>query len=830
MKKTNLITAASLLGSLATGQATWSLLDDFESYSAGAISPQSTNWTHNETFNDATVAEAAGNKYLVQGAVNGDHTKFDNSSVLIADGGIGTYFFRAFMTGASHTVAAISPLTTATAGNGFNDGKALIRFGNNSGSSTATFGFNLGVAGSYSTLTSNTNDGAWYNVWVLIDNTGNRNYEVHIQSDDDADFTLQTELSPADLNFRQGTPDGDLRSLFFRTAVNATASHFDDLYIDSTTHNLSDPLNPPIDTDNDNLDDGWETLNFGDLSRDGTGDEDADGLLNLAEFEAGTDPNEKDSDGDGLEDGPEVNATLNDGITATGFAATNPLREDSDGDGVNDLVEVTGALNTQFGNAATNPNAGDSDSDGLPDSYELLCNSEPATALNPNDDGTSDATQAPGGDRDMDGLTNIAEFDPSMGPNPSSVRTRADLSDTDDDGYSDAAEDNFGSWADASTTGTNPTIADSDGDGLLDGQENLDLSFSAGAIPTNADPNVADTDLDGFIDSFEVTNSTNPNDVNSQPTRPAGFTLLEDFEGSGMVVGSSFAGVNGWASSDATQVLVADEPLEGGDQVGCLTRLGGPFFDLKRRIDTLGMQINEGDTGTLFFQLYASSTETDLSMGLSDQVNPGGFGGFEAQSILLNNSIIAVRDETSGRDTLSSYAADTWMNVWIVADNAADVVTVYYETPVGETGQFEVTDDGGLDPYGFRNGTQEALKSLLLVMSAGTEVNQPAYVDNFYLDPEAVNLSTPAAAKPMVVTPSGIEVTRVGRNAGGDLEITFSPGGAGYILTSASPTELLTPAFTEQGNYSYDNVDTFTVSASFIAANPGFFFRVETTP
>ncbi|MDQ8191320.1 hypothetical protein [Roseibacillus persicicus] len=828
MKRTKLLTTVGLLGSLATGQGAWSLLEDFESYTTGAISPQSTSWSYVLTANDATVGSDAGNNYMVQGATNGDHVKFDNNSVLIADGAIGTYFFRVFMTGPSHTAVAVSPLTAATAGNGFNDGKAIVRFGNNSSTSTTTFGYNLDVAGSYSNLTDNTNDGAWYNVWVLIDNTANRSYEVHIQSDDDPDFATQTQLNPTGLAFRQGTADGDLQSLFFRTAVNATATHFDDLYIDSTTHNLSDPINPPVDIDSDGMEDFWEESNFGDLSRTATGDEDMDGLNNLAEFQAGTDPNDKDSDDDGLEDGPEVNATLNDYSTPTGYGATDPLNGDSDGDGVNDFDEVTGALNSQFANAPTDPNAGDSDGDGLPDDYELLCNSSPATALDPNDDGTTNPDQAPTGDRDGDGLSNLAEFDPSQGDNFASVQTRADLSDTDNDGYNDKVEDNFGSWGGVTVTGTNPTIADTDGDGLLDGQENPDLAFSAGAIPSNSDPNIRDTDQDGFIDAFEVSSNTNPDDVNSVPSRPSGFTLLEDFEGSEMVIGSTFDGVNGWSSTNPAQTLVADEPIEGSDQVGCLTRLTGSFFSAAKQIDNLGLQINEGDTGTLFFQLYATSLETDLSMGLSDQASPSEFGGFEAQTILDNGGIIAVRDGNAGRDTFASFAAGMWMNVWVVADNAADTVTVYYETPVGETGQFEVTDDGGVDPFGFRNGTSETLKSLLLVMSAGTALNQPAYVDNFYIDPNAVNLTTPATAKPVGVVPSEIEVTNVVRNAGGDLEITFSPGGAGYVLTSASPSELMTGDFTDQGNYSYDNTDTFTVPASFIAANPGFFFRVET--
>ncbi|MBU0769785.1 MAG: hypothetical protein KJ687_11920, partial [Proteobacteria bacterium] len=52
-----------------------------------------------------------------------------------------------------------------------------------------------------------------------------------------------------------------------------------------------DDVEPFVDTDNDDMDDAWEMEQFGDLSHDGTGDSDNDGLTDLEEFTAGTDPN-----------------------------------------------------------------------------------------------------------------------------------------------------------------------------------------------------------------------------------------------------------------------------------------------------------------------------------------------------------------------------------------------------------------------------------------------------------------------------------------------------------------------------------------------------------
>jgi hypothetical protein len=82
--------------------------------------------------------------------------------------------------------------------------------------------------------------------------------------------------------------------------------------------------------DNDQCD-GDDAL--GDLDNDGVCgaiDSDADGLFDVQEAALGTDPNNGDTDGDGLLDGIEVNTFT-----------TDPLLPDTDGGGVDDFTEVT---------------------------------------------------------------------------------------------------------------------------------------------------------------------------------------------------------------------------------------------------------------------------------------------------------------------------------------------------------------------------------------------------------------------------------------------------------------------------------------------------------
>ena len=138
------------------------------------------------------------------------------------------------------------------------------------------------------------------------------------------------------------------------------------------------------------------------------------------ERQIGTDPNNKDTDGDKLFDGDEVN-----------YFNTNPLKEDTDGDGLNDFQEIS--LHS------SDPRSTDTDGDDLGDYDEVHTYKSNPNLKDTDGDGLSDGYEV-----------NIYETNPA-------------LSDTD----GDILEDND----ELKKYKTDPLNPDTDGDGILDGEE-----------------------------------------------------------------------------------------------------------------------------------------------------------------------------------------------------------------------------------------------------------------------------------------------------------------------------------------------------------------------
>ena len=147
------------------------------------------------------------------------------------------------------------------------------------------------------------------------------------------------------------------------------------------------------DLDGDGLSDDYENANGLDANDDGAigesspgakdgpngalGDPDEDGLSNTEERDLGTDPQEEDSDQDGLTDGLETRTGIWVSESDTG---TNPLDPDSDDDALLDGAEnpwLAFDSNNPTSQPGTNPNLDDTDGDTVPDGEEVAAGRNP---------------------------------------------------------------------------------------------------------------------------------------------------------------------------------------------------------------------------------------------------------------------------------------------------------------------------------------------------------------------------------------------------------------------------------------------------------------------
>ncbi|MBN8226401.1 OmpA family protein [Corallococcus macrosporus] len=273
----------------------------------------------------------------------------------------------------------------------------------------------------------------------------------------------------------------------------------------------------------------------------GTVDSDNDGLTDEEEVDLGTNPNDPDSDDDGIPDGIEVKV-----------GGTDPLDDDSDDDGIldgNEDKDHDGIVDAD----ETDPKNIDTDGDGLTDGVEtgltepqgddtdpskFVADKDPSTKTNPLDGDTDDDGLLDGNeDANHDGKVDPTETDPNN-------------IDTDGDGLTDGLElgltqpqgedtdpTKFVADQDPDTK-TNPLNKDTDGGSVLDGIEDANHNGRVDVLET--DPNNAaddkDADGDGIDNATELEKGTDPFDPDTDDDGvPDGIDGLTDTDGDGTI-------------------------------------------------------------------------------------------------------------------------------------------------------------------------------------------------------------------------------------------------------------------------------------------------------
>ena len=233
--KTLLITLTSF-ALAATSQASFILVDDME----GA-----NNWTYTQS-GSGFVADPADSANTVFAGQNPDDTvqNFYRSIPTIASGTTATLFMRVRSTADATTGENVATdwvfgsSDSATPSDWINfEGYGRLY---DADDAAAAIGVTMEVRNSGDFVPVGTASAdAWFNVWMVIDNTA-QTTDIYFNTGA-VDATDASTQSYMDGGFRRA--DGnDLVSLFVRNNQGVTTGYIDDIYIDTTGENLISPL------------------------------------------------------------------------------------------------------------------------------------------------------------------------------------------------------------------------------------------------------------------------------------------------------------------------------------------------------------------------------------------------------------------------------------------------------------------------------------------------------------------------------------------------------------------------------------------------------------
>ncbi|WP_188476220.1 gliding motility-associated C-terminal domain-containing protein [Dokdonia pacifica] len=353
--------------------------------------------------------------------------------------------------------------------------------------------------------------------------------------------------------------------------------------------NMTDPLDP--DTDGDGVTDGDE-------ANDGTDPNDPCDLIVANQTVTPSEAyGDLDCDDDGLTNDEETTGIDDPDTPADPDGnMTDPQNPDTDGDGVTDGDEANDGtdpndpcsldIGSQTVDASNEWNDLDCDNDGLNNEEEITGVDDPDTPADP--DGNITDPLDP--DTDGDGVTDGDEANDGTDPNDPCDLIVANQTVTPSEAYGDLDCDDDGLTNDEETTGiddpdtpadpdgnmTDPQNPDTDGDGVTDGDEAndgtdpndpCDLEIASQTLPASMEWNDLDCDNDGLNNGEEITGVADP-DTPADPDGNITDPLDPDTDGDGVTDGDEAN--DGTDPNDPCDLIVANQTVTPSEAYGDL--------------------------------------------------------------------------------------------------------------------------------------------------------------------------------------------------------------------------------------------------------------------
>jgi hypothetical protein len=228
---------------------------------------------------------------------------------------------------------------------------------------------------------------------------------------------------------------------------------------------------------------------------------------------------------------------------------------------------------------------------------------------------------------------------------------------------------------------------------------------------------------------------------------PAALGALALFDAFEDETAGPLAGQDGW-SAGSGEIQVVSDPAGGLNQV---LFVPSDSSVLRKSLAFEDLSVPDGTQRMMFLRLRVGNKQT-FSLGLSPLTSPYEYSDFGPEIGMANSTPnLNLRIWEGAADhyvELTPLQPDTWYNLWVWVDTAANTYSLWLNTAVGgaATAADRLVAAGDLEEFGFRTGTSSPMRTFYIKTSGGSSGENfgPLYLDDIYIETDdALNLANP---------------------------------------------------------------------------------------